>query len=159
MIKKFESWKNNMIDDNLFRSGKAKYNPQISRNKIKYKTGNIIPYYYASISKHINKFVCNIYKKSSDGGDELIKHKTEENLKNAHNYVREFLNQLLKKDKKLNKKDDKILNKSSKLDDIKNTNKYTNKDIEYSDELLFDPESENIKNIINNKTIIRRYDI
>ncbi|MCK9416058.1 hypothetical protein M0Q97_05295 [Candidatus Dojkabacteria bacterium] len=104
MIKKFESWKNNIIDQTLFTSGKAKYDPDVSAGKIKYQTGKSEPYYFAEIISKGNKFICKIYKRRK-GEDVRIKNKVKDNLKDAHNYVREFLNQRLKKDKKRTSKD------------------------------------------------------
>ena len=104
MIKKFESWKNNIIDNTLFTSGKAKYDPKVSVGKIKYQTGKSEPYYFAEIISKGNKFICKIYKRRK-GEDIRIKNKIKDNLKDAHNYVREFLNQRLKKDKKRTSKE------------------------------------------------------
>jgi hypothetical protein len=104
MIKNFESWKNNIIDNTLFTSGKAKYDPEVSAGKIKYQTGKSEPYYFAEIISKGNKFICKIYKKKK-GDDIRIKNKIKDNLKDAHNYVREFLNQRLKKDKKRTSKE------------------------------------------------------
>ena len=104
MIKNFESWKNNIIDDTLFTSGKAKYDPKVSAGKIKYQTGKSEPYYFAEIISKGNKFICKIYKRRK-GEDIRIKNKVKDNLKDAHNYVREFLNQRLKKDKKRTSKE------------------------------------------------------
>jgi len=99
-IKSFESWKNNIIDDTLFTSGKAKYNPKIQAGAIKYKTGNIEPYYFAKIEKRGNKFICKIYEKNSSGKVIRLRNKLKNDLKTSHNYVREFLNQKLKRKSK-----------------------------------------------------------
>jgi hypothetical protein len=99
-IKKFESWNNNIIDKTLFTSGKAKYNPKVVNGVIKYKTGNIEPYYFAEIIKKGNKFICKIYKKNKDGENKRLRNRLKSELKLSHNYVREFLNQRLKKDER-----------------------------------------------------------
>jgi hypothetical protein len=99
-IKNFESWNNNIIDKTLFTSGKAKYDPKVVNGIIKYKTGNIEPYYFAEIIKKGNKFICKIYKKNKDGESKRLRNKLKSELKLSHNYVREFLNQRLKKDEK-----------------------------------------------------------
>ena len=104
-IKNFESWKNNIIDTTLFKSGRAKYNPHVTGGKIKYKTSNSEPYYFANISKKDGVFICNIYKKKTDGDTIRIKRKKQDTLKNAHNYVREFLNQKLKNTNKKKEKE------------------------------------------------------
>jgi hypothetical protein len=104
-IKTFETWNNNIIDDSLFSSGKAKYDPKVVGGAIKYKTGTIEPYYFAEIIKKGEKFICKIYKKKKDGEEIRLRKKI---LKLAHNYVREFLNQKLKKkDKNRSKKRDR----------------------------------------------------
>lgn len=100
MIKKFENWKNNIIDNTLFTSGKAKYDPEVSGGKIKYKTGESKPYYFANIHKKGDIFICSIFKKKTDGNQIRIKRKNQDTLKKAHNYVREYLNQKLKRTKK-----------------------------------------------------------
>lgn len=108
IVKKFETWNNNIIDDSLFVSGRAKYNPKVSGGVIKYKTGNVEPYYFAEIVKKGDKFVCKVYKKNKDGEEIRLRNKIKKSLKLAHNYVREFLNQKLKgKDKDKSKKRDK----------------------------------------------------
>lgn len=112
-IKNFESWKNNIIDQTLFTSGKAKYDPQVSAGKIKYETGKSEPFYFAEIISKGNKFICKIYKRRK-GEDVRIKNKVKDNLKDAHNYVREFLNQRLKKDKKRTSKD---ISKDNNIED------------------------------------------
>jgi hypothetical protein len=105
-IKTFESWNDNIIDDTLFSSGKAKYNPKINAGIIRYKTGNAEPYYFAEIEKKGGKFVCKIYKKKKDGDKIRLRNKLKKDLKSAHNYVREFLNQKLKAKKKKSKNND-----------------------------------------------------
>jgi uncharacterized Zn finger protein (UPF0148 family) len=115
-IKNFESWKNNIIDNTLFKSGRAKYDPQVTGGKIKYKTSSSEPYYFANISKKNGIFVCNIYKKKIDSESIRIKRKKQDTLKNAHNYVREFLNQKLKKTKK--EKDTGKKEKEFNLDEL-----------------------------------------
>lgn len=117
-IKTFETWKNNTIDDTLFNSGRAKYNPHVINGTIHYKTGNIEPYYFATITRKGNKFICKIYKMKKNGEETRLRNKIKpaiepDDLKVAHNYVREFLNQRLKKDKdkkiKTKNKDNKII--------------------------------------------------
>jgi len=106
IIKSFESWNNNIIDNSLFKSGKAKYNPHVVNNTIQYKTDNNPPYYFAEITRKGDKFICKIYKKKKNGDEIRLRNKLKKELKLAHNYVREFINQRLKKDKlkKSNKK-------------------------------------------------------
>ena len=104
-IKTFESWKNNIIDNTLFTSGKAKYDPKVHSGVIKYKTSNIEPYYFARIEKRGNKFICKIYEKNKNGETIRLRNKLKNDLKTAHNYVREFLNQKLKSKPKKRKKD------------------------------------------------------
>jgi len=103
-LKNFESWKNGMIDDTLFSSGRAKYEPQVKGNKIKYTTDEESDgKYYARITQKGNEYICKIYKKRLEGKDIRIKKKIKDDLKDAHNYVREFLNQKIKKDKEKGK--------------------------------------------------------
>lgn len=97
VIKTFETWNNNIIDDSLFSSGKAKYHPEVSAGKISYKTGNVEPYFFAEIEKKGDKFICKVYRKKKDGSEKRIRNKVKKTLKLAHNYVREFLNQKLKR--------------------------------------------------------------
>ena len=105
-IKTFETWNDNIIDNSLFSSGKAKYDPKIVNGTIEYKTGNIEPYYFANITSKGGKFICKIYKKKKNGEDKRLRNKIKNELKLAHNYVREFLNQKLKKKKKRGKDND-----------------------------------------------------
>ncbi len=105
-IKTFETWNDNIIDNSLFSSGKAKYDPTVSNGVIHYKTGNIEPYYFAEITRKGGKFICKIYKKKKNGEDKRLRNKIKKELKLAHNYVREFLNQKLKKKKKRGKDND-----------------------------------------------------
>ena len=102
-IKTFETWNDNIIDNTLFSSGKAKYDPTVSNGTIHYKTGNIEPYYFAEITRKGGKFICKIYKKKKNGEDKRLRNKIKKELKLAHNYVREFLNQKLKRKKKRKK--------------------------------------------------------
>jgi len=106
-IKSFESWNNNKIDHSLFKSGKAKYDPTVSNGTIKYKTGDTLPYYHAQIERKGDQFICKVYKKKKNGDEIRLRNKLKKELKLAHNYVREFLNQKLKqqKEKKNRKKD------------------------------------------------------
>lgn len=153
-IKKFESWNNNIINKTLFTSGKAKYDAKVVNGIIKYKTGNIEPYYFAEIVKKGNKFICKIYKKNKDGESKRLRNKLKSELKLSHNYVREFLNQRLKKDEK--RGDDNL------------ENDYKNK--KTSQEPMYDDFSRNIapepkqlpifsepKRKPKRKTIIRRF--
>ena len=63
ILKTYESWNDNVIDNSLFSSGKAKYNPHVVNGVIKYKTGAVEPYYFAEIVQKGDKFICKIYKK------------------------------------------------------------------------------------------------
>ncbi len=112
-LKNFESWNNNIIDNTLFVSGRAKYNPTIIGGIIHYKTGNIEPYFYAEISKKGDKFICKVYKVKKNGDKLRIRNKIKKDLKTAHNYVREFLNQKLRTEKKK-----KLKNKSNDIEKI-----------------------------------------
>ena len=105
-IKTFESWKNNIIDNSLFSSGKAKYHPKVVGNIIKYKTGTVEPYYFADIEKKGDTFICKIYKRKKNGEEIRLRNKIKKDLRLAHNYVREFLNQKLKKKTKKSKESD-----------------------------------------------------
>jgi len=100
ILKTFEAWNDNIIDKSLFSSGKAKYHPKVIGGVIKYKTGNAEPYFFAEIVKKGDKFICKIYKKKKNGKEIRIRNKIKKSLKTAHNYVREFLNQKLKRLKK-----------------------------------------------------------
>jgi len=118
-LKTFETWNNNIIDNSLFVSGRAKYNPKVSNGAIRYKTGNTEPYYYAEITKKGDKFICKIYKKKKDGTEIRLRNKLKTSLKLSHNYVREFLNQKLKKKKKKNaNKEEKIRRPEEQFSDI-----------------------------------------
>jgi hypothetical protein len=112
-LKKYESWNDNVIDHSLFSSGRAKYSPQVSNGKIKYKTGNIAPYYFAEIYKKGDKFTCEIFKKKKDGDVIRLRNRVKKDLKTSHNYVREFLNQRLKR--KLKNKNKDNVEKTAKL--------------------------------------------
>ena len=103
IIKSFESWNDNIIDNSLFTSGKAKYDPTVVNGTIEYKTGDNVPYYFAKITRKGSSFICKIYKKKKNGEEIRLRNKIKKELKLAHNYVREFLNQKLKKKKKRNK--------------------------------------------------------
>ena len=116
ILKTFESWNNNIIDHSLFSSGKAKYNPHVSNGIIKYKTGDTEPYYFAEIIQKGDKFICKIYKKKKNGEEIRLRNKLKKELKLAHNYVREFLNQKLKKKKKDSSEDaDRIIREEPKI--------------------------------------------
>lgn len=99
ILKTYESWNDNVIDNSLFSSGKAKYNPHVVNGVIKYKTGAVEPYYFAEIVQKGDKFICKIYKKKKNGEEIRLRNKLKKELKLAHNYVREYLNQKLKKKK------------------------------------------------------------
>ena len=104
VLKTFETWNDNIIDNSLFISGRAKYEPKVSNGVITYKTKD--SQYHAEITKKGGKFICKIYKTKKNGTDVRIKNKIKKTLKTAHNYVREYLNdRLRKKDKK--KKEEK----------------------------------------------------
>jgi len=75
-----------------------KYNPKVINGIIHYKTGTAEPYYFAEISRKGDKFICKIYKRKKDGDKIRLRNKLKKTLKTAHNYVREYLNQKLKKD-------------------------------------------------------------
>ena len=105
ILKTFETWNDNIIDNSLFVSGRAKYNPRVAGGVIHYKTGNVEPYFFAEITKKGDKFVCKVYKKKKDGEEQRIRNKIKKDLKTAHNYVREFLNQKLRSQKKKKHKD------------------------------------------------------
>lgn len=96
----FESWEDNQIDRTLFSSGRAKYNPKVGNKRITYHTGTKPPFYTAEILQMGNKFICNIYKHDSGNNDERVRHKVKSTLKTAHNYIREFLNDRMRKKKK-----------------------------------------------------------
>lgn len=150
-LKTFETWNNNIIDNTLFSSGKAKYDPKIVGNSIRYKTGNTEPYYFAEITQKGNKFICKIYKKNKDGEEKRLRNKVKDELKLAHNYVREFLNQRLKKDK-TKKKDKKKEVKKKDLDFISNEPKFDMNTIQRE---FAPPSLPEIKP--KSKTIIRRF--
>ena len=152
IIKTFETWNNNIIDDTLFSSGKAKYNPKISAGVIRYKTGNVEPYYFAEIEKKGGKFICKIYKKKKDGDKIRLRNKLKNDLKSAHNYVREFLNQKLKSKKKKKKSKDRVEHTDSNIDNMMNTNP-TFGDIQNEPEPILQPSYD----IPKSKTTIRRY--
>lgn len=118
IFKTFETWNDNEIDNSLFSSGRAKYNPTVSGGIIRYKTGNVEPYYFAEITKKGDKFICKIYKKKSDGTEKRIRNKIKKNLKLAHNYVREFLNQKLRSKSKGKKDSERIMSDGPKRRDI-----------------------------------------
>jgi len=102
MITIFENWKDNTIDNALFTSGRAKHNPTvINSDTVEYKTDN--GKYLATIKQIGDKFLCKVYRIKGDGSKIRIKKKKKNNLDNAHNFTREFLNDRLE-GKKLNKK-------------------------------------------------------
>jgi len=109
ILKTFETWNDNKIDNSLFISGRAKYDPNVSNGVIHYRTGKSKPYYTAEITKKGGKFICKIYKVKKNGEEIRIKNKMKKTLKTAHNYVREFLNQRLKKKTKKKAKKEKDL--------------------------------------------------
>ena len=122
-IKTFETWNDNIIDNTLFSSGKAKYDPKVSNGTIHYKTGSIEPYYFAEITRKGGKFICKIYKKKKNGEDKRLRNKIKKELKLAHNYVREFLNQKLRKKKKRRKNDevDRVMREPQVQPDYRDT--------------------------------------
>ena len=148
IIKKFESWNNNIIDHSLFTSGKAKYDPKVSNGVIRYKTGNIRPYYFAEIYKKGDKFVCKVYKKKKDGSEIRLRNKIKKDLKIAHNYVREYLNQKMKR--KLKNKDKDNVEKSA-LTPLPPTNR------EFKQDLNKDNIQNYNYNQYNSEPIIRRF--
>ena len=87
-LKTFENWNDNIIDNSLFVSGRAKYNPKVYGGVIKYKTGTAEPYYFSEISKKGDKFICKIYKKKKNGEEIRLRNKIKKDLKSEHNYVR-----------------------------------------------------------------------
>lgn len=116
-MKTFETWKNNIIDNTLFSSGRAKYDPKVYGGVIKYKTGIVEPYYFAEISKKGDTFICKIYKKKKNGDEIRIRNKMKKDLRLAHNYVREFLNQKLKLKKKKRKETEDVVREEPQLRD------------------------------------------
>jgi len=153
-IKTFETWKNNIIDDNLFTSGKAKYNPKVYAGEIKYKSGNSTPYYFAKIEKSGSFFICKIFKKTSEGENIRLRNKKKNDLKSAHNYIREFINQRLKKDEKRDRKknDDSI--SIPRNQNIEKNNIFRD---EYNDKANGEPNYIPSVEPPKYKTIIRRY--
>jgi hypothetical protein len=62
-------------------------------------SGSIITNVWHMVNvKKGDKFICKIYKKDDDGNNIRLRNKLKKELKIAHNYVREFLNQKLKRD-------------------------------------------------------------
>ena len=151
IIKTFESWNDNIIDDSLFTSGKAKYNPKISAGIIKYKTGNVEPYYFAEIEKKGGRFICKIYKKKKNGDKIRLRNKIKNDLKLAHNYVREFLNQKLKSKKK-KKKSKSREHINFDVEQMLNANPNINKNIQEPEPIL-----QPTYDIPKSKTTIRHY--
>jgi hypothetical protein len=146
-FKTFETWNDNIIDNSLFASGRAKYHPKVANGTIHYKSGNIEPYYFAEITKRGDKFICKIYKKKKDGSDKRIRNKIKKNLKLAHNYVREFINQRLKRDKK---------KKNKRVDDNRDIQKIMSMQRPQVQKVPEFIPSEPIETP-KNKTIIRRF--
>jgi len=153
-IKTFESWNSNKIDNTLFSSGKAKYNAKVVGNTITYKTGDSTPYYFAEISEKGNKFICKIYEKGKDGEDKRLRNKIKKELQLAHNYVREFLNQRLKKDEE--KPKDKDKKKKKKKKSKKNKNKF-DFPMEPQLDMMPDFDTPDTKTPTKERTIIRRF--
>lgn len=154
-IKTFENWKNNVIDDKLFTSGKAKYDPTVFGGIIKYKSGNSEPYYFARIQKKGGIFICKIFKKNKDGESIRLRNKKKDDLKSAHNYVREFINQRLKRDEEKGDSEDTIFepNKHSRHN-IDTDKLFTD---EYSDDKPIEPYYPPVMEEPKRKTIIRRF--
>lgn len=150
-IKTFETWKDNTIDTTLFSSGRAKYNPKIVGDTIRYKSDSINGSYFAEIKKVGNKFICKIFKKTIDGDIIELRRKSKENLKDSHNYVREFINQRLNKKKKRKYKESDKLN--SVLDNIFDKNKTYNTEPKPT----FKPSFKEFKIPNKSKSIIRRF--
>ena len=126
----FETWNDNNIDDTLFVSGRAKYHPRVSNKKITYKSGHTLPYYTAEILQHGQAFMCNIFKHKLDGEVIRIKHKEKKNLKSAHNYVREYLN-------------DRVENKfSERKEDLEEQDKEETKNIAAQEEPTIEEETQ-----------------
>lgn len=101
-FKVFETWNDNNIDDSLFISNRAKHNPKVFRNTIKYRTDN--GKYTAKIEQiDSDSFICKIYL--SKGGEKIrVKKKTKNNLKSAHDFVRNYLSKKTKNSNKTSKK-------------------------------------------------------
>lgn len=116
-FKTFETWENNDIDGSLFTSGRAKYSPTVTGNKIKYDSGDTNPHYYAEITKKGEKLICKIYKERKKGKNKRLRNKVKTDLRLAHNYVREFLNQRIKKDEEKGGSGEKSKKKKNKKRD------------------------------------------
>lgn len=56
-----------------------------------------------------------MYKKKTDGTDKRIRNKIKKSLKLAHNYVREFLNQKLKKKAKGEKDTERVISDEPRM--------------------------------------------
>jgi hypothetical protein len=153
-IKTFETWKNNIIDDNLFNSGKAKYDPTVFGGIIKYKSGKSTPYYFARIQKKGNFFICKIFKKTKDGESIRLRNKKKDDLKSAHNYVREFINQRLKRDEEKVDSDDAFFEPKKNHNNIDNDRLFTD---DYNDNNQVEPYISPIMEEPKRKTIIRRF--
>jgi len=153
-IKTFENWKDNIIDDKLFTSGKAKYNPTVFGGIIKYKSGNVEPYYFARIQKKGIFFICKIFKKTKDGKSVRLRNKKKDDLKSAHNYVREFINQRLKRDEEKGDSNDSIFEPKKYNTNVDTDKIFTD---EYSDDKSFTPYYPPVMEEPKKKTIIRRY--
>jgi hypothetical protein len=144
-LKTFETWNNNIIDNSLFVSGKAKYHPKVAGGVIRYRTGSIEPYFFAEITKKGDKFICKVYKKKKNGDEIRLRNKIKKTLKSAHNYVREFMNQKLRSLKKKKK------SKSKDLEEIRN---HIEPQVQRIPEPLPPPEYQAPP---KSKTIIRRF--
>ncbi len=154
-IKTFETWKDNIIDDKLFTSGKSKYDPTVFGGIIKYKSGNYEPYYFARIQKKGGIFICKIFKKTKDGESVRLRNKKKNDLKSAHNYVREFINQRLKRDEEKGEKDETFFKPKKGHHNIDNDKLFTD---EYSDDKYVEPYSTPpMMEPEKRKTIIRRF--
>lgn len=157
-IKTFENWKNNIIDHNLFSSGKAKYNPRVVGNTIHYKTGNVEPFYFARVEQKGTKFICKIYRNEDDGKEIRLRNKLKKDLRSAHNYVREFLNQKLKRDaEKARKKAEKNAEKNAEKG-VENDNIFKN----YNDDSniqksIFTDQKPNVFQRPESRSIVRRF--
>jgi len=153
-IKTFETWKDNIIDDKLFTSGKAKYDPTVFGGIIKYKSGNSEPYYFARIQKKGGFFICKIFKKNKDGESVRLRNKKKDDLKDAHNYVREFINQRLKRDEEKGESNDSFFEPKKRHHNTDNDKFFPD---EYNDNKSFEPYSQPAIEPQKRKTIIRRF--
>jgi len=154
-LKTFETWNNDIIDNSLFSSGKAKYDPKVVGNKIRYSTGDTNPQYIANITQKGEKLICKIYKVNKKGKNKRLRNKVKSSLKLAHNYVREFLNQRIKKDEDKNSGGSKN-KKSGDIDKYRDINKIIKQEIDHPSDSM-DSVGMFSSPKPKNKTFIRRY--